>query len=134
MSTKFNKLASISISYSANIKGWISCNILKCSHKIVVFVNIKRYYTFPDILRKYPEHSLYIYTKGPSWSWSYGSWIYTYLCNQFLSPLTLWVRTPIRRGVLDTTLCDKVGQWLAAGRWFSPVLRFPTLIELTATK
>ena len=24
------------------------------------------------------------------------------------------------RGVLDTTLCDRVCQWLAAGRWFSP--------------
>ena len=24
------------------------------------------------------------------------------------------------RGVLDTTLCDKVCQWLAAGRWFPP--------------
>jgi hypothetical protein len=23
------------------------------------------------------------------------------------------------RGVLDTTLCDKVGQWLATGQWFS---------------
>ena len=31
---------------------------------------------------------------GPSWSWSYGSWIYCYLINQCLSPLTLWVRTP----------------------------------------
>ena len=30
------------------------------------------------------------------------------------------VRIPLRRGVLDTTLCDKVCQWLAAGRWFSP--------------
>jgi hypothetical protein len=27
---------------------------------------------------------------------------------------------PLRRGVLDTTLCDTVCQWLAAGRWFSP--------------
>ena len=27
-----------------------------------------------------------------SWSWSYGSWIYNYLCNQCrLSPLKLWV-------------------------------------------
>ena len=25
------------------------------------------------------------------------------------------------RGVLDTTLCDKVRQWLATGQWFSPV-------------
>jgi hypothetical protein len=24
------------------------------------------------------------------------------------------------RGVLDTTLCDKVCQWLVTGRWFSP--------------
>jgi len=25
-----------------------------------------------------------------------------------------------QRGVLDTTLCDKVCQWLVAGGWFSP--------------
>ena len=31
----------------------------------------------------------------------------------------MWVWIPFRRGVLDTTLCDKVCQWLAAGRWFS---------------
>jgi hypothetical protein len=42
---------------------------------------------------------------------SYGSWIYNYLCNQCLSPLTLWVQIPLRWGVLDTTLCDKVCQW-----------------------
>jgi len=32
-----------------------------------------------------------ITSQGPSWS--YGSWIYNYLCNQCLSPLKLWVRT-----------------------------------------
>jgi hypothetical protein len=47
------------------------------------------------------------------------SWIYNYLCNQYLSPLTLWVRIPLRWGVLDTTLYDQVCQWLATGRWFS---------------
>jgi hypothetical protein len=31
---------------------------------------------------------------GQSWSWSYGSLIYNYLCNQFLSLLTLWVQIP----------------------------------------
>jgi hypothetical protein len=65
-------------------------------------------------------HNCSIYVKGPSWSWSYGSWIYNYLCNQCLSPLTLLVRTPFRRGVIDTTLCDKVCQWFATGRWISP--------------
>ena len=29
---------------------------------------------------------------GSSWSWSYDSWIYNFLCNQCLSPLMLWVR------------------------------------------
>jgi hypothetical protein len=54
----------------------------------------------------------------PSWSWSYGSWIYNYSWNQCLSPLMLWVRVSIR--VRCTTLCDKVCQWLATDRWFSP--------------
>jgi hypothetical protein len=39
----------------------------------------------------------YYSLKQQSWPWSYGSWIYNYLCNQYLSPLTLWVRIPLRR-------------------------------------
>ena len=38
--------------------------------------------------------------------------------NQCLSPLTLWF--PLRRYVLDATLCDKVCQWLATSPWFCP--------------
>jgi hypothetical protein len=60
-----------------------------------------------------------IIKKGTLWSWLYGSWIYNYLCNQCLSPLTLWVWIPLRRSVLETTLCDKVCQWLATAQWFS---------------
>ena len=58
-----------------------------------------------------------------SWLWSYGN----YLCNQCISPLTLCVRIPLGLGLLDTTLYDQVCQWLAAGRWFSPV----TLVSST---
>jgi hypothetical protein len=35
--------------------------------------------------------------RGPSWTWSFGSWIYNYLCNQYLSPIPLWVRISLRR-------------------------------------
>ena len=56
--------------------------------------------------------------RGPSWSWSYGSWIHNYLCNQCLSSLTLWVWIPLKWGVLKTYI--KVCQWLATGQWFSP--------------
>jgi hypothetical protein len=59
-------------------------------------------------------------TWGPMWSWLHTSWIYNYLCNQCISPPTLLVRIPFRRCVLDTTLCDKICQWLATGRFFSP--------------
>ena len=38
-------------------------------------------------------------------------------CHQCISPLALWLWIPLRPGVLDTTLCDKM--WLAAGLWFS---------------
>ena len=50
----------------------------------------------------------------------YVSWIYNYLCNQYLSPIMLRVRIPLRRGVLDATLCNIVCQWLVTGRWFFP--------------
>ena len=56
---------------------------------------------------------------GTQLSWSHGSWIYSFLCNQCISPIKLWVQIPLKRVVLDTTLCDKVCKWLAAGRWFS---------------
>jgi hypothetical protein len=53
--------------------------------------------------------------QGPLWSWSYSSWTYNYPCNQYLSQVMLWVRIHLMVGVLDTTLCDKVCQWFAAG-------------------
>jgi hypothetical protein len=62
-----------------------------------------------------------------SWPWSYGSWIYNYMCNQCLSPLKLWVRTPLRWCVLDATLCDQVCQWLATGLWFSPPIKLTVM-------
>jgi len=31
--------------------------------------------------------------RGPSWTWSYHIRIYSYLCNQCLSPIMIWVRT-----------------------------------------
>jgi hypothetical protein len=68
------------------------------------------------------QHSSCIYSicqyqvsGGPSWSWSYGSWIYNYMCNH----LSCEFKTRSWLGVLDTTLCDKVCQWLATGWWFS---------------
>jgi hypothetical protein len=61
--------------------------------------------------------NFYLTKQGPLSSWSYGmSWIYisVYYHLSFVFKACSW------RGVLDTTVCDKVCQWLAARRWFSP--------------
>jgi len=44
-----------------------------------------------------------VYLITHMWTWSYGSWIYNYICNQCISPLMLWVRISIRPRC--TTLC-----------------------------
>ena len=38
--------------------------------------------------------SNFSYPIGSSWSWLYGNWVYNYMRNPCLSPLTLWVRIP----------------------------------------
>ena len=113
---------------------------LVCSW-VVLFTTVDKRYVMTSLSLSF--HRLYINLfsicrdinkkRGSSWSWSYGRWIYNYLCNQYLSPLTLWFRIPLRPGVLDTTLCDKVCQWFAAGWWLSPGTPVFPPIKLTAT-
>jgi hypothetical protein len=79
--------------------------------------NIYIYMTVNMACQKINVKNIYHYW-GPSWPWSHGSWVYNYLCNQCLSPLMLWIQISIRARC--TILCDKVCQWLAMGRWFSP--------------
>ena len=68
--------------------------------------------------------------------WSYGSWIYNYICNQYLTPLMalmLRVRTPLKRGVLIQHYVIKFVSDLLQGGGFPWVLRFPPPIKLSAT-
>ena len=93
--------------------------ILFYSQDVNLRVNssIKRSYCIKEQMQINGTCRAVLIHKEPSWPWSYGRWIYNYLCNQCLSPLMLWVRISIRARC--TTLCDKVCQWLATGRWFS---------------
>jgi hypothetical protein len=60
---------------------------------------------------------LIIYSiEGPSWPWSYDSWIYNYICNQCLSPLTLWVPTPLSLWCL-TPQCQQYFSYFVAVRF-----------------
>jgi hypothetical protein len=102
---------------------WLNLNGAWIDHWLDLYYSVliwpKRYTIFYHWM-----HPLWL-NLGTLWSWSHGSWIYNYLCNQCLSPLTLWVRIPLGQGVLDTTLCEKDCQWITAGQWvFFWVLRF----------
>ena len=58
---------------------------------------------------------------GHSWLWSYGSWIYNYLCNQCISLLKLWFQVLLMAKCIRINfMWYKVCQWLAASRWLSP--------------
>ena len=63
------------------------------------------------------------YLIGAIVAWSYGSWIYNYLCNQWLSPLMLSFRISIRARC--TPLCDKVVSDLRQVGGFLRFFRFP---------
>ena len=77
----------------------------------------------PHRIKWYVMHNMFLiptfqkYLVGLLWSWLYDSWIYNYLCNQFLLPLMLWVWISIRARC--TTLCDKVCQWFSLGTLIS---------------
>ena len=92
------------------------------------FFNLEKLFNFPMNLYIHSNKKKKSYLmdgyiimseEWPSWSWSYGSWIYNYLHNQCLSPLTLWVWILLRRGVLHTTLCDKSLSVACSRSWFS---------------
>ena len=60
----------------------------KLTHETSAFIMCLESNTFDVVNMTWNPHQWY----KTWWSWSYGSWIYNYLCNQCLSPLKLWVR------------------------------------------
>ena len=73
-----------------------TCNVMRQQN---VCSCIKEYVNIVNNFHKYStifkQHQDVTYSTGPSWPWMYGTWIYNYLCNLCLSPLTLWVRIPL---------------------------------------
>ena len=100
-------------------------------------------WSYGGVIYNYICHILLKYNR-PSWSWSYGGVIYNYICHALLKykgpswsllyggviynslyyaisvyhHLRCEFESRSWRGVLVTTLCDKVCQWLETGQWF----------------
>jgi hypothetical protein len=112
------------------------CNIVQNS--ISTFLLHRRWYNILEICNEslslisdrpvvFSGYSglVYILTvSGPKWVkvmiMVFNAWIYIYLCNQCITPLNCEFESRSWRGACDTTLWDKVCQWLATSRWFSP--------------
>ena len=84
----------------------------------------------------YLLHTMYLHNDtylipGPSWSWSYGSWIYNYLCNQCLSPLieprSGEVYSIQNYGIKFVSKLWQVGGFLQV-LWFTPPIKMTTTI------
>jgi hypothetical protein len=89
----------------------LSHNVVSSTHCMSALASIYEmifdfgHYYDSVVLYCYKELCTRIYPvlgRRTSWLWSYGSWIYKYLCNQCLSPLTLWVQIPLMQCVLST--------------------------------
>jgi hypothetical protein len=118
---KCNNFFSYCFSYIIETRVLIQCYCLFCLQKVNIpklrlrYTAINRYLTtflqnlytvqFGALvsLRKYilPETMIFKcamwinYLIVTVWSWSYSIWNYNYKCNQWLSPLTLWIRVPL---------------------------------------
>ena len=84
-------------------------------HKYIFIFKIDRVYrTFKQI------HSMYEIDIPEKGQLIYIYMIYVHYRALLVNIKCICTIIPLRRGVLDTTLYDKVFQWLATCRWFSP--------------
>jgi hypothetical protein len=122
----FYFLLSVQFLKYISVSGWNHTPVLTWTYYIISISNKiknKKYHTvgtFTQSNRKV----------GPSWSWSYDSWIYNYLCNQCLSPLKLWVRTPFMARCTRYIMWPSLSE-IATGRCFFSGNSFPPPIKLT---
>ena len=88
-----------------------------CFYFALVQLSLSAYCSLIMLFSVYP-FILVLFKVGPLRSWSYGSWIYNYLCSQFLHHWSWCCEFESHWG--DTTLCEKVCQWLVTGQWYFP--------------
>ena len=101
---------------------WHMCRILMMWS--MVFDFILTYYDVSSILLAFIIFMLLLSVS--SWSWSYCSWIYNYLCNQWLSPLTFGVLIPFMARCTRYNMMWLSFYWLVTGLLFSLGTRVPS--------
>ena len=94
---------------------------------ILTHYNIKICWTSQNMFSSHYQKQFFVLIqRWLSWSWSYCSWIYNYLCNQCLSSLTLWVQIPLmarctRYNIIVINLSVTFGRSVVFSVYFSPI-------------
>jgi hypothetical protein len=70
--------------------------------------------------------------------WSYGSWIYNYLCNQCLSPTKVWIRIPLmarctRYNIMWKGLSVTCGMLMVYTTTAAPSTKSPVTVSMIPT-
>ena len=99
------------------------CNILSCVHPVIHFYTFNYTARQPDVAGC--SNSLFnilVYSDSHMGRHGRNRMVVRFTTTYAISAYHHWscnFEPRSWRGVLDTTLCDKVCQWLATGRWFS---------------
>ena len=94
--TKFDIYVFICFIDTMRFPVWYLLQYKKIKIGPYVFRSIIIRWKWKQLVLSYILHFFKLHlTKGPSWSCSYDSWIYNYLCNQYLVLLALWVRVSL---------------------------------------
>jgi hypothetical protein len=102
------------------------CLTLEVCIGVRTHINSARVISWSKSIIKYIYSICLVHINNQWPLWSYGSWIYNYLCNQCLSPPTLRVRISliVRCTQYIATLCDKACQWLVCNLIFKNTFVF----------
>jgi hypothetical protein len=108
-------------------ESWFVCQYINwnLTFKVQMYLIFLYLYKFHVFLIGFIMLKVYLIDRVRVQSWSYGSWIYNYLCNQCTSPLMLWVRIRFDEVYLIQHYVIKFVSDLRQVSNFLWVLRFP---------
>jgi hypothetical protein len=96
-------------------KLFLSCDVVEVIESLATWLNMMDSYFLPRF-----EVIWITITLFNCKNLDIRKFVFTKLFIHLQTNKQLWVCIPLGQGVSDTTLCDKVCQWLVTCRWFSP--------------
>ena len=95
------------------------CHLRRCVAQSICTVFCGSLFAFFSLFHCLSFFDLQLILWNMGASWSYGSWIHKYRCNECLSPLKLWVRISLMARCIRYNIMWYSLSVTCAGQWFS---------------